>query len=84
MHPLQLLAGIGAEPVTQSFAELLEAFQRRTRAPHGGLAVQQVCEERLVLGVAVVALLEPGERVGVVTEPAGCAGPQQARRFGVA
>ena len=47
--PLEQLAGIRAEPLAQVPAVPLEALERCRRAADGGLAAQQVREQRLVL-----------------------------------
>jgi len=83
VDPLQPLARVRAEPLAQIAAVGLVALERGAGPADGGLAAQQVREQRLVLGVGGVRGLEGRQRVGVRTQPArrtgedglGLAGP---------
>ena len=71
VRPLEQLAGIGAEPVAQVPLVARESLKRRRRATDGGLAAQQVRQQRLVLRPLRVRRLERGQRVRVRPGPAG-------------
>jgi hypothetical protein len=60
MGAAEPLAGVGAEPVEQVLAVGLVALERRPGPAHGGLAAQQVGEQRLVVGALGVRGLERG------------------------
>ena len=79
MGALQQLAGIRAEPLAQVPAVPLEALERYRRAAHGGLAAQQVREQRLVVRPLRVRRREYRERGRVRTRPAGRPGQDHPR-----
>ncbi len=73
------LTGIRAEPLAQVPAVVLEALERYRRAAHGGLAAQQVREQRLVMRRPGLRRLEYRQRGRVRTRPAGGPGQDDPR-----
>ncbi len=76
MRALQLLTGIGAEPLTHVAAVAVETLERGGRPADGCLGAQEVRQQRLIVGAVRVRRLECGQRLGVRAHPA--AGPRQS------
>lgn len=79
VHPPQLRADVGADPVAQVRPITLEAVERGARSTHRRLAVQEIGEQSLVLGVEARGLLELGQRDVVVAAPAPRPGEHDPR-----
>ena len=75
----QQFPGIRAELLTQVPAVALETLQRDRRAAHGGLAAEQVREQRLVMGRLSLRRLQHRECGRVRTRPAGRPGRDHLR-----